>query len=176
MQGKIGLIMLLGVAAMVTLGNNECSIDWPEPPFDTTGEYTGTWQGNSNEEQVQTVVACPLTMTLTQDVTAEYPGDHAVSGTVVIDYSCIELPEWMEDPVPSTAEVGGLLEDNNKLTLLSGGCGTGACLVFALAGEGEDLDQDGHMDQYSGAWSFTILLAGVQPFGFTGTFEVTANP
>jgi hypothetical protein len=115
-----------------------------------------------------------LTITLQQDLDANYPGDHAVTGTAKIDYSCVELPKWVTDALPaSTVNVTGLLADDGKLTLLSGGCGTGICLVLALSGEGADTDADGRMDAYSGGWSFTILLAGFQPFGITGTFDTT---
>jgi hypothetical protein len=66
------------------------------------------------------------------------------------------------------------LGDDGKMTLLSGGCGTGVCLVLALAGQGVDADSDGRMDTFSGSWSFVILLAGVEPFGTTGEFELNA--
>ena len=59
----------------------------PPSPFDTTGAYAGTWQGRSNEAEVaeqQEVVACPLTMTLTQDVSLAWPQDHGVTGTVIL--------------------------------------------------------------------------------------------
>jgi hypothetical protein len=48
--------------------------------------------------------------------------------------------------------------------------------VLSLDGQGTDDDDDGLMDTYSGTWGFTILLAGVQPFGVNGTFEVVAAP
>ena len=76
---------------------------------------------------------------------------------------------------PSEVNVVGILEDNNKLSLLSGGCGTGLCLMLALVGQGEDTNGDGLMDAYSGSWSFTIMLAGVQPFGVTGGYSVARS-
>lgn len=185
MNGKIVLIVVSCLSAVVLLG---CPPEggWPLPPYDATGTYEGTWQGRSyaaegegeaegEEEQVQVVVACPLTIELTQDLTQPYPGDHGVSGVVTVDYSCIELPEWaqnQETPAPSEVLVTGLLADDGKLTLASGACGTGLCVLLTLAGNGVDVDEDGLMDTYSGAWSYIILLAGVQPFGFSGTFSV----
>ena len=174
MMRKTLLIPFLAVAAVLTIGQAECPGEWPKPPFDTTGIYAGTWQGATNEEKQQIVLACPLTITLEQDLTANYPNDHGVKGTVDVDYSCLELPEWLGEIPANTVQVTGLLEDNGKLTLLSGGCGPGVCLVMALAGEGVDVDADGAMDTYGGSWSFTILLAGVQPFGVTGTFDVAS--
>lgn len=164
-------IVALCLATALAVFGTGCPDQFPKPPFDTTGTYLGSWNGNSTD-QAQQVLGCPLTLTLTQDVAANYPGDHGVTGTAVIDYSCIELPDWVDAPPPSTVNVSGLLEDNGKLTLLSGGCGTGLCLVLSLSGQGEDGDEDGYMDSYTGNWGFAILLAGVQPFGFTGTFAV----
>ncbi len=163
--GGLCLAVALGLIAA------GCPGGFPKPPFDTTGTYSGVWNGTSTD-QAQQVVGCPLTLTLAQDLTASYPGDHGVSGSAEIDYSCIELPDWADEPLPTIVDIGGLLEDNGKLTLLTGGCGTGACVVLSLAGHGEDVDGDGTMDTYSGTWAFTILLAGVQPFGVNGTFEV----
>ncbi len=161
-------LCLATAAALIAAG---CPGQFPKPPFDATGTYVGSWNGNSTD-QAQQVIGCPLTLTLTQDVSANYPADHGVSGTAEIDYSCIELPEWVNKPLPSVVNVSGLMADNGKLTLLSGGCTTALCLVLSLNGQGEDADEDGHMDSYTGTWAFTFLLAGVQPFGFTGTFAV----
>lgn len=169
-RNVLGILVLTG---LVIMGCPEP----PQPPFDTTGQYAGSWSGHTDEAEAkdeQIVVACPLTMTLQQDAGTTYPANHGVKGTVDIDYSCLVLPEWVGEIPPSTVQVGGLLADDGTLTLLSGGCGTGLCLVLAIAGQGADSDSDGSMDEYGGAWSFTILLAGVQPFGVSGEFEVTA--
>jgi hypothetical protein len=161
-----GLCLAAGLAALAA----GCPEDFPKPPFDTSGTYVGIWNG-STTDQMQQVAGCPLTLTLTQDVTANYPGDHVVSGIAEIDYSCIDLPDWADEPLPTIVNVGGILEDHGKLTLLTGGCDTAICVVLSLSGFGEDVDEDGHMDDYSGTWSFTILLAGVEPFGVNGTFD-----
>lgn len=167
--------VLMGILFLVLTG---CPPEggFPLPPFDTSGAYTGSWSGTSSD-QAQTVMDCPLELTLTQNLSENFPGDHGVQGVVTVDYSCIELPAWAQDePQPSMVEVGGLLEDNGKLTLLSGGCGTGFCVVLGLAGQGEDTDDDGFLDTYTGDWSYQILLAGVEPFGFEGTFTLTTMP
>jgi len=169
-----------GISAVVlAIGLCGCPTEWPLPPFDTTGEYEGSWQGQTNEAgkaEVQIVTGCPLTLTLEQDLTLNYPGDHGVRGTVVIDYSCIVLPEWMNGEIPpSTVEVTGLLADTGELILASGGLGPGIAVLLTLGGTGADVDADGFMDTYSGSWAFGFLLAGVQqPFGVTGTFEVAS--
>ncbi len=166
-------------AAVCLLAASVLAAGCPPPPpvlFDTTGAYAGTWQGNTNEPEgeQQEVPACPLTITLEQDITKPFPQDRSVKGTVEINYECIELPEWIEELPNNTIQVSGILGDEGGLALFSGGCTTALCLVVTLAGAGEDLDADGFMDSYSGDWSFIILLAGVQPFGVAGTFEVNA--
>ena len=166
---------LMGILFVVLTG---CPPEggFPVPPFDTSGAYSGSWSGASSD-QAQTVSECPLELALTQNLSLGFPGDHGVQGVATVDYTCIELPEWAQgEPQPSTVEVGGVLEDNGRLTLLSGACGTGFCIVLNLAGQGEDTDGDGLMDTYAGDWSYQILLAGVEPFGFEGTFTLDVTP
>ena len=165
----------IGLVGVLLVGMDDCQDQFPNPPFDTTGDYAGTWSGNSSDAE-QNVADCPLEIMLTQDVNADYPGSHGVHGMVTIDYSCIELPEGFDEPAPTVVQVAGILGDDGKLGLLSGGCGTGLCVVLGLNGVAEDTAQDGFMDAYAGEWSFQILLAGVEPFGFTGTFDVGIAP
>lgn len=171
MHKKLSLLLFLGVAGVLTMGQSQCRIDFPDPLLDTTGTYEGTWWG-STTDGAQQVQQSPLRITLTQDTSQPYPKDHAVTGTVNIDFSGLNLPEWASQPAPSVVNVSGLLGDDGKLTLLSGGCTTALCLVLSLSGPAEDTDGDGLMDAYSGDWAFAILLAGVQPFGVTGGFNV----
>jgi len=174
MRRKLQLCVVTTVLAFLTLGQSQCPNEPPPPPFDATGTYAGEWWGNTENED-QEIVACPLTITLQQDVTANYPADHGVQGTVVVNYSCIELPDWVDEIPDSEINVTGLLENHGKLSLFSGGCGTGICAGVVLSGFGEDTDGDGMMDAYSGDWSFTILLAGVNPFGVTGGFDLATS-
>lgn len=143
----------------------------PIPPFDATGTYAGTWTGTQDGDGAkQEVLECPLTLTLTQNVAAPFPQNFGVQGTAVINYDCFDLPAWLETPPPSTVNVSGVLETNGRLTLLSGACGTGACVILSLAGAGAEIYSNGTMDTYDGNWNYAIALAGVAPFGFTGTY------
>lgn len=173
MMHRQGLVCALTIA--VALAGAGCPGTFPPPPFNASGQYIGTWRGRSNEEDPQHVRRCPLTISLTHDTAAQFPQDHFVTGTVTVDYSCIEFPDWVETPPPSVINVSGALQDNGNLTLITGGCTTALCVVLTLTGVGEDVDGDGLMDAYAGSWSYTILLAGVEPFGFTGKFEVNAE-
>jgi len=163
-------VCLAAIVVIVTAGCPPGT--FPPPPFSAQGQYSGTWKGKSNEEDPQQVRRCPLSIVLTQDTAAAFPQDHLVNGTITIDYSCLELPEWVETPPPSVVNVSGALQDNGNLTLISGGCTTALCVVLTLGGVGVDADVDGFMDTYEGSWSYTILLAGVEPFGVTGKFAV----
>jgi hypothetical protein len=149
----------------------------PRPPFDATGDYAGTWTGSTttNATKQQDVTACPLEISLTQNVTAPWPQRFAVSGTASIDYSCIELPEWVETPPPSTVQVGGVMDEQGKVELLTGACGTGLCVVLGLDGPGVDEDGDGLMDSISGEWQYSLLLAGFTPFTIRGSFEAATE-
>ncbi|MFA6244609.1 MAG: hypothetical protein WC655_26940, partial [Candidatus Hydrogenedentales bacterium] len=114
----------------------------PKPPFAMTGDYSGTWSGTSSDN-AQQVTDCDLELSLTQNVNAAFPTDHVVNGTVTIDYSCITLPDWVEDPVPSVVNVTGVLQDNGTLTLVSGGCTTALCVLLTLNGTAQDAGPDG---------------------------------
>jgi len=177
MRKNLAVLVLCAAVAAFSMGQTECQP--PPPPFDVTGTYDGTWQGQEvpppeeKVEELQVVVACPLSMTLTQSAQPNLLG-YPVNGTVEVDYSCLELPEWVGEIPPSTTNVTGVLAADGKLTLASGGCGTGLCVLLTLAGLGVDADEDEAMDTYSGAWSFLILPAGIQVFGVAGTFEVAA--
>lgn len=173
MRKRLELAGFLVFVALLALGQNQCPV--PPAPFDATGEYEGTWWGTTDEAEPQEVVECPLGMSLTQNTSLQYPADHAVSGTITIDYSCIELPEWAERPEASEVEVSGILGDEGNLVLASGGCGTGFCVVLALNGPAQDTDSDGFVDTYSGDWGLAFLLAGVEPLGVSGGFEVAVT-
>jgi len=165
--------MGLMIGAAVLLAGCPPQGELPFPPFNATGVYAGTWSGETEKgsETPQEVTACPLELDLTQDVAADWPQRMAVSGTAYIDYSCIELPEWAEqEPTPSLVNVGGVMDENGKLGLLTGACGTGLCVALGLDGTGEDIDGDGMMDRYSGTWSYSLLLAGFTPFTIEGDF------
>lgn len=166
---SIGAVLVAGAA--MTLGQSQCAVEPPAPPMDATGTYAGTWQGQ-NEDGTEEVSACALTVTLDQNPAAGFPGNHGVTGTVTINYDCFTLPDWLDTPPASEVQVSGIWADDGQLGLASGGCGTGMCVVLLLDGIGEDLDSDGYMDRYTGDWGYAILLAGVQPFGFEGTFAV----
>lgn len=166
---------VLLACAIVLVGLSGCPDGGP-PPFDTTGDYSGTWSGQTEgAEKAQDVVACPLTMSLIQSAEAAYPKNRGVTGVVEVDFSCLTLPEWIAEPPPALVHVTGILLDDGTLGLLSGGCGTGMCVALGLKGAGEDVDLDGFMDTYAGEWSYVILLAGVQPFGVTGVFSVEVD-
>lgn len=171
---------LCAVAGMVTAGCERV-----ESPFDTTGDYVGAWSGTAQDEpegedavkqiepgDIQIVEDCPLSMTLVQNVDAGFPSNLRVDGTVTVDYACVDLPSRFLSIPPTTVNVGGFLQENGNLTLLSGGCSTGFCVVLTMDGRGEDVDGDGFMDSYAGDWNYLILLAGVVPFGFEGTFSL----
>lgn len=43
-----------------------------------------------------------------------------MSGAVTVDYSCIDLPDWVEETPPSTITVSGLLGDGGPAHLAFG--------------------------------------------------------
>lgn len=153
-----GLILLIAMGA-----NGPC--DPIDPPYDATGFYTGEWWSGEGER-------CPIDATFTMDATPVNPPLWAPQAGFTIDFSCLELPEWVPPLEPILINAAGLLDGNGIMTFASGGCGTPFCILFATTGQGEDVDLDGMMDTYVGEWSLTILLAGFQPFGVAGEFDL----
>lgn len=141
-------------------------------PYDATGTYTGQWSFVDNA--TQDIINCPLTMTLTQ-----FPSDNAtVRGTVHVDYECLtEVSAWPEAiPAPEPADVAvvGGIDPMGKLTLASGGCGPGACVILALSGPG--ISENEVMVSYSGDWGFAISFAFLGTLGGAGDFQVDRDP
>ena len=173
MLSRFGMVFALCVAA-VSLTGCPPGTELPVPPFDATGTYVGTWSGQATTGATkQEIAACPLELTLTQNTAANWPQSFAVTGSVFIDFSCIELPEWAEDQElePGLVQVTGVMNEPGQLGLLTGGCGTGLCVVLGLDGTGVDADNDGMMDTYAGDWAFSLLLAGVEPLTIRGSFD-----
>lgn len=151
-------------------------------PMNATGTYSGKWTMPITENDVVVgSVDCPLEMTLTQNISMQPPDNLKVTGTVHVDFSCLAevptWPAWATIPEPSDVPVSGLMEQSGKLTLLSGGCGPGTCVILSIAGSGAaDAAQNGQvpaMTGYSGEWGFAIGVAFLGNAGGKGTFEVT---
>lgn len=165
-------------AMFVALAGCPPSGGWPTPPFDASGKFLGTWRGQTtaDSDKPQEIKSCVLELTLTQDAASAWPHSFAVKGTALVNYDCLDLPEWAGTPPPSTVKIGGVVEQNGRLHLLSGACGTAMCATLNLDGLGEDVDGDGKMDRYDGDWAFSLLLAGFTPFTVTGTFGTDVAP
>lgn len=173
MKCSAALSPCLFFAAALVMLTTGCPGTPPPPPFNMSGTYAGTWQGQTTGgPEGQEILACPLTIELTHNPSVPWPQSYAVSGTVTVDYSCWDLPEWLDAPPPSVIEVGGVLTAEGGLGLVSGGCTTALCAGVGLSGPIVDTDEDGQADVYSGDWGLTILLAGVEPFGTQGTFTL----
>ena len=99
----------------------------PVPPFDASGTYAGSWSGTPNGDGSQPVDNCPLSLVLTQNVSAQWPATFVVNGTANVDYTCFDLPEWLETPPPSAVNVAGVMDEQGKLTLLSAASAARAC-------------------------------------------------
>jgi len=155
-------LFLFGLVFLMIIGAKGCE---EYPPYDATGYYEGEWWSGEGEH-------CPITATMTMVADPIYPPLWAPQATFHVDFSCIEMPEGIPPLEPVDIVTAGLLDINGNLTYASGGCGVPFCIIFATAGVGDDLDEDGLMDTYAGTWSLTILLAGFQPFGCAGEFEL----
>ena len=165
---NLAIISMSALVLLIALGaNGPC--DPIPPPYDVTGDYEGEWWSGEGEH-------CPLTAMMAMDPAPAFPYLWYPTATFLIDFSCIELPEYLPPLEPIAIDAAGVLDDKGNLTFASGGCGTPFCVLFATAGQGADLDEDGMMDAYAGAWSLTILLAGFEPFGVAGEFELEAAP
>ena len=170
-MGKRALWPVLGLVGLFATG---CPLPPPPlAPFDTTGMYEGTWMGQ--DTTTKQLITCDLELSLTQNVNANFPGNFGVNGTAIVDFACTDLGALLtenEQPTTQTIEVGGIQTTDGMLGLLSGNCPPGFCIFLGLNGPGEDTDDDGFMDVYSGDWTLTILPPGAEQIVFEGDFEV----
>ena len=173
MVGKrLGMWFFFGVLGVLSVGQDECRPSLPPPAFDTTGTYTGTWEGMSTDDQE--AMACPLTIVFAHDVDAGAIESRRPQGTLMIDFSCIDLPAFVDRPEARNVEATFLLQDDGKLASIVPVCSPNApvCVLLGLDGEGMDEDGDGVMDSYSGDWSYRFLVPGIPAFGVDGTFMI----
>lgn len=163
------LILQYVVAAFLILflvgANGPC--DPVPPPYDTTGEYEGDWWSGEGEH-------CPVAIEMEMDAAPAFPALWGPAATFHVDFSCIELPPEFPPLEPIDINTVGILDENGNLIFTAIGCGIGFCVNFDSAGVGVDLDADAMMDEYSGEWAFLIMVAGFQPFGVAGEFDVMA--
>jgi len=159
-------VAILGLLLIFTMGvQGPC--DPVPPPFDTTGDYEGEWWSGESE-------LCQVSAQMTMDAAPLFPPIWLPSATFHVDLSCIEVPEWLPPLVPIDIYSVGALDEYGNLIFGAMACGPGFCVTFDSVGIGEDLDQDGMMDEYTGSWAYMILIAGIQPFGVVGEFEMIA--
>jgi len=193
MKRKYFVSCCLIAVALVCMGQgSSCNA-----PLDATGSYSGKWSFKDNATTVDNntaadnaadnttavkIIDCPLTMMLNQDVTLAPPENLNVAGRVHIDFSCLEeastWPSWAQAPAPSDVTVTGLMSTDGKLTLASGGCGPGTCVILGLDGKAESnkiVEGKKVMTRYSGNWGFAVGIAFLGNLGATGTFEVTRD-
>ena len=186
------LTVWLTAVALFTMGQSSSC----KAPMDATGSYSGTWTFYVKDNgTVIDELDCPLSMTLEQDVAQDPPENLSVNGTIHVDFSCLdEAPNWPPGaavPEPSDVAVGGTMDANGKIVLLSGGCGPGTCIILALDGQGEAGVRDNStarsigcqsltpaaddipsMQHYSGEWGIAIGVAFLGSVADNGTFAV----
>ena len=177
MNRKFFVTSCLIAIALITMGqSSSCTA-----PMDATGNYSGTWSFDIKEgETIIKTVECYLSMMLTQNVTLDPPDNLKITGTVSVDFTCLEeipdWPAWIPIPDLTDIDVTGTMSENGRIILGSGGCGPGSCIILAFDGQGEsDSQNDGeipNMTSYSGKWGLAISIAFLGSAGVDGTFEV----
>ena len=180
MNRKFFVVSCLIATALITMGqSSSCTA-----PMDATGNYSGTWSFDIKEgETIIDTVECPISMTLSQDVTLDPLDNLKVTGTVYVDFSCLEevpdWPEWIPIPDPTDVNVTGTMDKDAKIILGTGGCGPGTCIILALDGQGESDNQNDeeipHMTRYSGKWGLAIGIAFWGGGGVDGIFEAVRD-
>jgi hypothetical protein len=169
------LVMQMTLVTAAALGLAGCPFG-TLTPFNTTGTYTGTW--NTGEQGVE---ACPITLTLEQDMSASLIDRNRVTGTVTLDLSCLGVAELLVDALVDLdpIEVTGALLPNGAVELRSPDildeCPEGGCVRIALLSQGVDDDSDGGMDLLEGTWIGTIHVSPELVLPLTGDFATQFN-
>ena len=159
MRHSLHMVIVVAGALAPILFLSGCPL-LPQPPFDASGDYTGSWESN------ETKAACPFTMSLIHKADFIYPFNHQVIGTVEFSYGCLidnELLTQIQDELPELViPVFGSLKDDGS-GALSLGIDTDT-LEFPFSinlqfdGTGVDEDEDGVMDSYAGTYSLSFHI------------------
>jgi len=175
MKRNMLLTLILIAGGIALMGqSSSCSA-----PMDATGDYSGTWSFDITDDNgtVTDTVDCSLSMNLEQDILEPPPVNLNVTGILNVDFSCFEeipdWPDWATIPEPDQIQVTGTMDNNGKLTLISAGCTTGACVILILEGMAEsDAGDPPMMERYSGQWGLGIGIAFLPAALLGGRFEV----
>jgi hypothetical protein len=181
MRKSLNIIAAVALVALFSLGGEEgsgCEVSFvnPEPtgdaPFDTTGLYSGDWSYDDEQlADLKTLVVCPATLTLLQDVNLEAPDNHDVTGDLTLDFGCMLGLDPGSLGLPTVLPVAGELEPDEDLELSYSQCDSGLCIEASMDGEGEDTDGDGLMDRYVGEWEVEAYISVITLADLSGTFD-----
>ena len=167
------LMTILAISAMMLflMGAEEpCVPEFPAPPFNASGTYTGWFQVEGGE-------ACPMIAELGQNLDVPYPQDHTVWGIYKLDLSCIEV-EGFENPVdPVPMYLTGAMEDNGRITIAAGGYGVPFGIGLETIGFGEEITRDDMMDTYGGFFDLVMIYPSSEPvIILSGGFYLERDP
>jgi hypothetical protein len=171
-----------------------------QPPFDSTGSYSGAF--NLGFSDFELFNGCNLQMTLDQNIGGLPLLNAGVNGYVTLSLDCV-LPEELVAltggnlslftgalaalgtgeiasgltgllAIPPVAVTGVLLPDGtlelNTPEMLQD-CAEGNCTKLVMAGKGRDTDEDGKMDRYSGTFA-GLLGFSLGNLPIVGNFEL----
>ena len=193
---KRNAISFAGLCAVVVaaLANTGCPREVPEPPFNATGNYVGTY---TLDDKQPTPTTCAVTMELYHLVEVAAIQD-AFAGLAVLEWDCILSPltrallgiesDTFTAPVIARMQSDGAFSLNVEFDIDDIPAQLLALfdeetvdsvplenLSLVFAGTGEDLGADGAMDGATGTFAFdaTYEDGGTQTLEVAATFEIT---
>lgn len=183
MRSTLRNVALSFFLTVVPLAFSGCDL-LPQPPFNASGAYTGTWV------TTEAKVSCPFTLSLTHKADFIYPFNHQVIGTAAFSYGCLldnELLEQIQDELPELIlPLFGSMDDDGsghmKLGIDTSALDFPFSIDLDFDGTGEDTDGDGRMDTYAGDFSLTFSITttveGYEQVDFDseGTFTAARAP
>jgi hypothetical protein len=154
----------------------------PAPPkFAANGDYEGTMTSIVSKSP------CPFSLQLWQELKLPYPLNHDVVGLVKFDLTCItdialvfDLNEGPELTLPVIGQMSQETPGKLTLTVDSQSLQLPFSVAFECSGQGEDQDEDGQMDKYTGTYSLSLTVTtdvpGQEeiPIEFSSAFETYA--
>lgn len=160
-----------GVCAVLLVMPGCSLLDWPAPPFDASGTYTGNWEGQVTGG-ADTLCGCSAILVIDQRMGSGFPANYEVKGNLYLNLTCPSLMRVLSSygvPASVTVPVSGLMLPGKQMFLSGASRGAGANVYASIDGTGRDVNGDGVMDALDGDFELRFVFSGTDQVSIAGT-------
>lgn len=147
-----------------------CSCDILAPPFDTTGSYEGSWEGEVSG--LSNDYTCQVNFDIDHNAGGALEVRYTLTGTLRLNFTCQQtIRELVPLGFPAFFDfsVTGFLDPEGTFIFISTDCEEFACDGVIISARGADDDDDGLADRLEGSFSTLVQLRD-GPRTLSGTF------